>query len=279
MKSLLTVAIFAAGILASFETTAQEDVIKNSTEYFGPNALPVPDMLDGTTSPRVRAEIDYDYFKGFYGDHTHTISAKVNIPLFSPRANLSLWLPMEFYHNTPRSLTHQNPAEQRIDGDALGNVYVSIDMHALRQTHYLPDWTVRACLVTASGDRDEYSRFYDSPAYFFDTSIAKSIFFKHHFFQELRFVGTTGFMCWQIARYRQDDAYMYGAMAKLRTRAFTTAFSWQGYSGRKHFGDKPMTIKAEVSVPIKKFTPLIAYSYGLRNYPFHQFRASVAYTF
>lgn len=69
-----------------------------SPRCFGPNALPVPDMLNGTVQKRFYAEVDFDLHKGFYGDLTKTIFVKANIPLFTPRVNLSLWMPViEFY--------------------------------------------------------------------------------------------------------------------------------------------------------------------------------------
>ena len=86
---------------------------------FGPNALPVPDMLDGRVAPRLYAELAGDIHKGFYGDMTETVSAKVNIPLFTPRVNLSVWMPVvEFYQYTPRALEHFQPREYTERGHA-----------------------------------------------------------------------------------------------------------------------------------------------------------------
>lgn len=42
-----------------------------SPRCFGPNALPVPDMLNGTVQKRFYAEVDFDLHKGFYGDLTY----------------------------------------------------------------------------------------------------------------------------------------------------------------------------------------------------------------
>ena len=77
--------------------------------YFGPNALPVPEMLDGKVYERLHTEIAFDLHMGYHGDLTETVFAKLNIPLFSSRVNLSLWMPVvEFYSNTAESLAWQD---------------------------------------------------------------------------------------------------------------------------------------------------------------------------
>ena len=93
--------IFLLWLCAASALTAQPwwEGNRVSPMYFGPNALPVPDMLDGRVAPRLYAELAGDIHKGFYGDMTETVSAEVNIPLFTPRVNLSVWMPVvEFYH-------------------------------------------------------------------------------------------------------------------------------------------------------------------------------------
>ena len=65
-----------------------------SPYYFGPNAFPVPDMLDGTVQPDLRIELDGNHYFGTRGDHTTDLTLKVNIPLFTDRVNLSAWMPL-----------------------------------------------------------------------------------------------------------------------------------------------------------------------------------------
>lgn len=276
MKRFFLLAFF---LLYVFVVKAENDE-RVSPLYFGPNALPVPDMLDGTVSGNVYAELSYDFFKGFYGDRTHDINVKLNVPLFTPRVNLTVWMPViEFYHNTQRSLEHQASPERKVNGKEFGNVYVTTDIHVFRQKLYTPDVTLRIGLITASGDSEQYARYFDAPAYFFDTSIAKSVRFSDSFFRELRLVANLGFLCWQVATSSQNDAYMYGLKTKLDTKAFAVSFAWQGYSGWIGNGDRPMVLKADFSGNIKKFRPFVAYQYGIRDYPFHQVRVGVGYSF
>ena len=183
---------FTAYILICLTLTCLVPVVVSAQDegrisplYFGPNALPVPDML----------------------------------PLFSPRVNLSVWMPVvEFYRNTPASIAHSRPPEVSYSGYQIGNVYVSVDFQVLKEGRFMPDMSVRAAIVTASGDGDEYFRNFDAPGYFFDASIGKSVKFQGDFFQSLRLAANAGFLCWQVNANTQNDAYMYGVKAVLETR-------------------------------------------------------------
>lgn len=250
-----------------------------STDYFGPNAQPIPDMLDGTISKDLRIEIAGDYYVGFRGDHTKNIFARVYIPLYNDRINLSLWMPViEWYTNTEESISKAYPkAKVPTSGYGFGDVYITTDIHLLKQKKICPDVALRAGIRTASGSGIYTARYFDSPGYFFDASFAKSIFFKRNFFQELRFVGSGGFYCWQTNNFRQNDATMYGAQIKLRTRYFSFSETWSGYSGWEYYGDCPESLKTNVTFHIRAWEPFLAYQYGLHDYPYHQFRVGVAY--
>ena len=47
--------------------------------YFGPNAFPVPDMLDSSTSDELKVELSGDYYVGFAKDWTADVFAKISI--------------------------------------------------------------------------------------------------------------------------------------------------------------------------------------------------------
>lgn len=267
-------------VLATSLPVSADDENQMSTQYFGPNALPVPDMLDGTVSQRVYAELSYDYYAGKYGSATHDIFAKVNIPIFSPRINLSLWMPIvEYYRNTERSVEYQHPQKVKMSGFEFGNVYITTDLHILKQKKVCPDMTLRAGLITASGGSDQYGRYFDSPGYFFDTSVAKTFHMSHERQSDMTFICNLGFLCWQVGSNSQNDAFMYGVKAKYDESRFTASLAWQGYSGWIGNGDRPMVVKASFIYKIKKFRPMLVYQYGIRDYPYQQFRVGLGYVF
>ncbi len=247
--------------------------------HFGPHALPIPDMLDGTVAGELRLELSADYYHSFRGDKTIAPFAKINVPLYPTWVNLTVWMPiMEFYQNSDNSTLRpeSNPNGKR--GKEAGDVYVTTDMQVLKQTRKRPDITLRVGLKTASGGSYKDARFTDSPGYWFDATVAKSITFNHPFWHELRFAGSAGFLCWQVGDALQNDAYMYGLQAKLRTEYFSTSVTWGGYTGWIRNGDAPMSLKAEVRGNIKKWEPFVGYQYGMRDFPYHQVRVGVAYS-
>lgn len=248
--------------------------------YFGPNAFPVPDMLDGSTSDKLRVELASDYYVGFAKDWTADVFARISIPLFTEKARLTIWMPfVEFY-----GYSAQRKQQCRL-GDSIpskgydsGDVYISTEIYLLKQTKFRPDVAIRAALKAASSDKGFYNaRNYDCPGYFFDATIAKSIYFKKGFFEELRFAGSTGFLCWQTDNGRQNDAVMYGLQVKLQTKYFVFSETWSGYAGWEKDGDRPMTLKTNIAGRIGRFAPFFMYQYGIKDYPFHQFRLGLSY--
>ena len=251
-----------------------------SPSYFGPNALPPPEMLDGIVYTRLHAELAFDLHKGYHGDLTKTIFAKLNIPLFSSRVNLSLWMPVvEFYSNTAESLAWQGSPGRKFKGNEIGNLYISTDIQLLRQTRTRPDIVVRAAVVTASGDSEEYARYYDAPAYFFDASIAKSADIGDGFFTCVCFIFNGGFLCWQTGKSVQNDAYMYGFKIRLSTLVADVSAAWQGYTGWQRNGDRPMVFRVEAVFRVGRFRPSAAFEHGIRDYPFDRFRVGLGYEF
>lgn len=280
---LCTIASVAA---ASAQVSVVEPDLSINTKiasgYFGPNALPIPDMLDGTTSSTFLFEFGGDYFDGHLGDKTYDIHTKVVIPLFSDRVNVTGWIQSiyEYYEMSEASRENSRlPDEIESTGIEAGDAYLTTDIHAIRQTKYLPDVSIRLGLKTAMGYGFFKARYFDSPGYFFDTSVAKSIKLQDRFVEEIRGVLNFGFLCWQTDNGRQNDAIMYGAQIKLRTRLFTLTESYGGYSGWEHDGDCPQSIKSELRFRLGHIEPYLQHQYGFRDWPFTQYRLGVGYRF
>ena len=186
--------------------------------YFGPNAFPVPEMLDGRVQNHLRVEIAGDGYFGFQGDRTADAFARVHIPLFTDRMNLTVWMPvMEWYEMTPeRQRVCRLQDTAAITGHGAGDAYFSTDIQILREKKWAPDIAFRAACKSASGGQYELARHYDCPGYFMDLSVGKSWFLgerregKKAKGTELRLAGSAGFLCWQTDNGRQNDAVMYG---------------------------------------------------------------------
>ena len=185
-----------------------------SPYYFGPNAFPIPDVLT-KTSDKLKIELAGDYYCG--KNYTTDIFLKTHIPLWTHRANLSLWWPViEWYDDTKNK------------GKMSGDVYLSIDMQLFEERRIVPSWTLRAALKTASGGGCEIDRYYDCPGYFFDTYFGKTFQIASAVIQ---IFSGGGFLCWQTDNGRQNDAVQYGVLVGLRLGNFSISETFGGYNG------------------------------------------------
>ena len=238
--------------------------------FFGPNALPVIDMSDGLTSSQLRVELAADGYFGYNGDKTADLFARVRVPLFTRWANLVVWMPVyEWYSQADGT------------GNGAGDVYISTNVQVLHNewfksanAKYIPQMTVRVGVKTASGEQFQRKRHFDSPGYFFDLAIGQTIPANQVL---LRFAGSVGFLCWQTAEARQNDAVMYGLQARLNHEYFSAQVEWGGYVGWERYGDAPMSLKVRAAGHIKGFEPFVQYQWGIKDYPYHQIRVGLAY--
>ena len=286
----LPVILFLCLVCMSVEAQTSLDIsnlavpTKIAPEYFGPNAFPVPEMSDGRTSARWKAEIYADHFFStrydWHEDYTTDIFARLTIPLFSPRVNLVIWGPLyEFFHsgsavNEYRRLTFKEDVDYHTSGD----LYVSVDFQPLIQEKHGVDMTVRSVLKSASGDRYEYARYYDSPGYFFDAAFGRG-FLLADGDVTLRVALSGGFLCWQTDNGRQNDAVMYGALASLTAGRFSFRTQYGGYVGWEQDGDAPMTLRADVGWAFGDLSVNAGYQVGFSDWPFHQIRMGLSFNF
>lgn len=284
---VVVLALFALG-----RATAQVDIVrpnfgvptKIAPAYFGPNAFPVPDILDGRTSSELRLELYGDCFLGTLtdcvaDDITADLFAKLTIPLFTSKVNLAVWLPIFEYFNTSSEVNELRRLhyEGDLQGFDSGDLYVSTDVRILSQEKHHIDMTGRAVLKTASANEFDKGRCYDVPGYFFDVAFGRG--FKLGTDSTLRVALSGGFLSWQTENGRQNDAAMYGALLAYSYKGLTIDASCGGYIGWERDGDAPMTFKGNMSYRIGNLSLRAGYQVGFRDWPYHQIRVGVAYSF
>ena len=292
MKRLLLIGVLLGFIIASYALVpVDKPNLRDDTGiapmYFGPNAFPVPDMLDGRVQNHLRVEIAGDGYFGFQGDKTADAFARVFIPLFTDRVNLTIWMPvMEWYEMTPeRQRVCRLQDSAAIAGHGAGDAYFSTDIQILRDRKWAPDIALRAACKSASGGQYELARHYDCPGYFIDLSLGKSWYLGERQSGdkargdgvELRLAGSAGFLCWQTDNGRQNDAVMYGLQMLVKSQYVSLRTTWSGYVGWEDMGDRPMIIKGRLCGHAKGFEPYVEYQYGIKDYPFHMVRVGLAY--
>ncbi len=257
---------------------------KIAPAYFAPNAFPVPDMLDGSTSKEWCAELYTDHYFGTIArptdDYTTNLFARLTIPLFSSRANLTLWGNLlEYYSTAPVVNRYRRVGyDGRTTNLLAGDIYVSTDIAVLTQEHHKVDVAIRAAVKTASGDDYEFARYYDNAGYFFDATVGRHIAFGSGR-TSLKIAASAGFLCWQTDNGRQNDAVMYGLRGEFDAGPFAMSAEWGGYVGWERDGDAPMTLKLDASWSIGKVAIIAGYRVGLMDWPFHQARLGASYRF
>ena len=293
MRRVARYLLLAMALLSVCAVKAQTDIVKPNLgvpskigpAYFGPNAFPVPDMLDGRTSSQLKLGLYGDCFLGtttgrVADDITGDLFAKLTIPLFTPKANLTVWMPIfEYFHtssevNALRRLPHTGD----LKGMDSGDVYVSADIRILSQERHHIDITARAALKTASANQFSMGRCYDAPGYFFDAAIGRGFDFeggKHN----LRVAVSGGFLCWQTDNGRQNDAVMYGILLAYTVKNFTVDTCFGGYAGWEGDGDRPMTLKTNLAYRIGDLSLHLSHQVGFMDWPYHQIRIGASYAF
>lgn len=285
---LAMVALLFVGV-ASGQTSIEQPNLSMPTKigpaYFGPNAFPVPDMLDGRTSSQLKLELYGDCFLGtttgnVADDITGDLFAKLTIPLFTPKANLTVWMPIfeYFYTSAEVNALRRLPHTGDLQGMDSGDVYLSADIRILSQERHHIDITARAALKTASANQYAKGRCYDAPGYFFDAAIGRGFDFeggKHN----LRIAVSGGFLCWQTDNGRQNDAVMYGLLLAYSVKNFTIDTCFGGYAGWERDGDCPMTLKTNLSYRIGDLALRLSHQVGFMDWPYHQIRVGATYSF
>ncbi|MBO4499685.1 MAG: hypothetical protein J5732_05475 [Bacteroidaceae bacterium] len=252
--------------------------------FFGPYAFPVPDILKNTVK-NVTVGLTGEYTLGSLTpakDHTAAVGFSVRLPLWTDRANLSVYGQFhEWYRDTPESRIVRRVSDKyALDGHCAGDVYVSIDMRLLSEKKYVPLVTLRAALKTASGDDYEKARYFDAPGYHFDMSVTKTFhFIRRGFFRSVSASLNTGFLCWQTDIGCQNDAWMFAGSVQLNTKAVNLSVDVGGYYGREKYYDSPQSLKVIAEfLPDKAVSPLFIYQKGLKDWPFEQFKIGLTYT-
>ena len=257
---------------------------KIAPKYFGPNAFPVPDMLDGRTSDAWRVDVSCDNYigttRGCQEDYTTCAYTKLTIPLFSPRVNLVVWGNLYEYYRCGEAINQFRRVdyEGTMTGSVTGDIYVSTDFMVLMQEKHHIDMAIRVALKSASGDHYERARYYDSPGYFFDATFGHDKILKGNDVR-LRIAASGGFLCWQTDNGRQNDAVMYGLKLSLNAKRLYLAAEYSGYVGWEGDGDAPMTLKANASWNFDRLALNASYQVGFIDWPFHKFSIGASYRF
>ena len=279
--------IFFLLILCVESLFAQDITTPYSTAWFGPNANPVPEFTDATIPAKTTITLTGDYYFG-HGDQTENGYAKIEFPLIPERVSFKVWSTiLEHYQVTDQVSAERNMLNGNTSGIANGDIYFQTRILLLKENKNTPVFILNTTLKTASGTYQQYERYFNTPGYYFDAEIGKSIHTKGSFINEIRGVVNFGFMCWETEKQStQDDAPMYGGKIILGNEKWKLENTLSGYWGWMHtnirygsnYGDAPMVYNAKITKLCKNINYFAQYEYGIHDFPYQMVRLGVSFT-
>jgi len=236
-----------------------------SPAYFGPNALPVPEIRDGLINKRISLESRADAHLST-GDNTYNLFLKLDYPFWDGRIAVEVFgVPVEAFKMD--TITRDERASRDIDaqGVTVGDLYFSTKIQLLRDHRTWPDIMLGVTLRTASGGQLGNARYTDAPGYYFDVSAGKSFSISQECF--IRPYLMLGFYAWQTNddQHSQNDAFLYGLGLAVFNKKFEFNARYGGYSGYLNNGDAPMVIRANAILKRPKTNYKLSFQQGLQD--------------
>lgn len=277
-----TILLFIFFIL--FQNTYNQ-TIRYSTAWFGPNANPVPEFTDATIPSETTIQLTGDYYFG-YGDKTKNGYLKIEIPLLPERVSFKIWTSILEHYTVTENISNLRQMNGVAKGKANGNFYVQTRISLLKEYKKKPAILLNSTLKTASGTNFKERRYFDTPGYYFDIELGKSLLFNNHLINEIRFVGNVGFLCWETTNSIQNDAPIYGGKIIIGNDKYHWENTISGYYGWMHtntgygsdYGDTPLVYATKINFQHNNINYFTQYQYGIKDYPYHQLRVGVSFS-
>ncbi|KQK26719.1 hypothetical protein AR438_05605 [Chryseobacterium aquaticum] len=275
MKSLYLLSAFLCTQLFSSQV-----LIHHTTNYFGPNANPVPEFTDALISQNTNVTLIGDYYFG-HGDNTFSNNVKVEIPLIPEKVSVKVWKTLiEYYSVTDEIVSRRSM--QKNNGFATGDFYIQTRIRILSEKKNSPSLVLNSTLKTASGSDFKNRRFFNTAGYYFDVELGKSFVFDDSFIDEIRLVSDFGFFSWDVQTPNinvQDDAVMYGLKFILKHKNISLENTFSGYGGWikrvEDYGNKPMVFSSRLNFELRKTLWFLQFQRGIKYFPFEQIRVGV----
>lgn len=275
--------IFSLTVYANYLVAQQTE--RYSPSWFGPNAHPVPELTEGTINRYTTLDLSVDSYFG-YGDRTQNSYFRIEVPLLSEKISLKFWSNIIEHYKVDSILAYNRAmTANKFSGFATGDFYVQTKIRILKETEILPNLILNYTLKTSSGTGVYEKRHFNTTGYYFDVETGKSFNLNSKVADQLRVVGTIGFMCWETINYTQNDAPMYGLKFKLIKDRIEWEGGIRGYNGwmYKHpafgsdFGDRPSVLFTKIRYKKEKTNFYVQYQKSLRDFPYHQLRVGIEF--
>jgi hypothetical protein len=235
-------------------------------KYMGPNALPVPQLSNGSIdSSLFLAATANAHFSD--GDNTQNISIYGNYCLVKDVISFDLaWVPFERFQ-----VDHKTKEERHVfsdfyyDKQATGELHLNTNIQLLNRLRKHIQLALRIGYRFPCGSGFGAARNTDAPGYYFDVSFGKPL---NPF---LKWTGMAGFYVWQIQveEFRQNDAFLFGTGLELNKNDWKFQTSVAGFLGyMENKGDKPIVFRTGLEKKLNRTSLLLRFQQGLHDFSY-----------
>ena len=246
----------------------------------GPNALPIPDILNGQvgTDSQFKVSID-NYFRDGGGDNGHTLRLDFRFPVVQNFMAFGLqWNMIDYFHTTNEvrdviQLYKDDPGWTTDLGDIILSTYIQLT----REKRNLPAIMLVSALKTTSGSIFD-GRYTDLPAHWHYASFGKKLLTRNQFQCQLN--AMLGYYIWQTNQtdLEQNEGPLWGIESQFNYQKLEFAIGTSGYQGWKFYGqDRPVQLKTRVILKNKTFNYFAEYKTGLRDYFYSSINIGINY--
>lgn len=246
--------------------------------YFGPNALPVPLINNGSIDSINSAGLTGN-FHFSKGDNTQNMAVYANYCVVKELIAFDLyWVPYERFQ-----MSHAVKEKRHVFSHYYYDKSAQGEMHLNTNIQLLNRWRKNIHLALRIGYRLPTSnglgvaRFTDAPGYYFNLSGGKPLEGS-----DWKLIGMAGLYVWQtnLAGKRQNDAFLFGGGAEWNRSAWRIQVYSSGYLGyMNNSGDKPILFRTSLERKGKRTTALLKFQQGICDFEYTSFEAGIRYVF
>lgn len=246
--------------------------------YFGPNALPLPEIGDACIHPRHSFELAADCFWGD-GDQTQNLYFQAEYTI-GDRASFSAFGSMMERAQITRALRDHrvSMAEDGKTFELVGSIYFTTRIAIWKEQGYIPDIIANITMKTCSEKTQRTSRYFDTPGYYFMMEAGKNVWqSSSSMLRKLRVVGNLGFLSYQMKNKYQNDAPIYAVKLKANFDKISAEGVFGGYEGWMKDGDQHRVVRAKAIYHLPNMDCSLQYQYGLKDAAPHRLQAALRY--
>ena len=247
-----------------------------SPKYFGPNALTIPMINNGSidTTSYLGVSGNFHFSKG---DNTQNIMLYGN---YAPR-NTKISIDVQFVPYEHFKMSHAKKEERKVywenyyDKSTVGDVIVNTTVQLFEKWRKHVQLAVRVGVRMPSGGGQGAARYADVPGYWID--LGGAVPWNNG---QWKWMSMLGFYVWQTNfsnRLRQDDAVLCGTgfewnKNNLRLQTYVAA-----YFGYQENGDDPIVYRINAEKRSGRTIWLLRFQQGLEDFNYSSFEAGAKF--